>query len=242
MRVIIAGGHGKIGLRLAKLLGGREEHPVGLVRKPEQEADLIAVGAHPVLFDLESGTAADLAKILDGADAVVFAAGAGPGSGAARKDTMDRGGAVLLADAAELAGVRRYLMVSAIGADAGRQPDHDEVFGAYIEAKKAADDDHPVARSGLDDPATRRTDPGVRAPVVVTLAEHTERGQIPREDVAAVLLALLDEPRTAGLSLDVVGGSPRSTTPSPRWSARNGRYRGGRSACGWSRVAQPADR
>jgi len=206
MRVIIAGGHGKIGLRLAKLLGGREEHPVGLVRKREQEPDLIAVGAHPELFDLETGTAADLAKILEGADAVVFAAGAGPGSGAARKDTMDRGGAVLLADAAELAGVRRYLMVSAIGADAGRQPDHDEVFGAYIEAKKAADD--AIRSRDLDWTILR---PGgltlASGTGVVTLAEHTELGQIPREDVAAVLLALLDEPRTAGLSLDVVGGS-----------------------------------
>jgi uncharacterized protein YbjT (DUF2867 family) len=119
---------------------------------------------------------------------------------------MDRGGAVLLADAAELAGVRRYLMVSAIGADAGRQPDHDDVFGAYIEAKKAADD--AIRSRDLDWTILR---PGgltmASGTGAVTLAEHTERGQIPREDVAAVLLALLDEPRTAGLSLDVVGGS-----------------------------------
>ena len=85
MRVIIAGGHGRVGLRLARLLGEREEHPVGIVRKPEQQADLVAVGAHPVLFDLESQSAAELAEIVRGADAVVFAAGAGPGSGAARK-------------------------------------------------------------------------------------------------------------------------------------------------------------
>ena len=141
MRVVIAGGHGKVGLRLARLLGEREAHPVGLVRKVEQEAELVAVGAHPEIFDLESGSAAELAEILSGADAVVFAAGAGPGSGAARKDTVDRGGAVLLADAAELAGVRRYVMVSAIGADDGPGPDHDEVYAAYVTAKKAADDD-----------------------------------------------------------------------------------------------------
>lgn len=205
MRVIIAGGHGKIGLRLARLLGEREAHPVGLVRKPEQEADLVAVGAHPVLFDLEAGSAADLAKILAGADAVVFAAGAGPGSGAGRKDTVDRGGAVLLADAAELAGVRRYLMVSAMGADAGRQPDHDEVFAAYIDAKKAADDD--IRARDLDWTILR---PGgltmASGTGEVQLAEHTGRGQVPREDVAAVLLALLDEPRTAGLSLDLISG------------------------------------
>lgn len=205
MRVIVAGGHGKVGLRLLKLLGGREWHPVGLVRKPEQEPDLIAVGAHPERFDLESGSAADLAKILQGADAVVFAAGAGPGSSAERKDTMDRGGAVLLAEAAALAGVRRYLMVSAIGADAGRQPDHDDVFGAYIDAKKAADDD--IRSRDLDwtilRPGGLTLESGTGH---VNLAEHTERGQVSREDVAAVLLALLDEPKTAGLSLDLVAG------------------------------------
>ena len=205
MKVIIAGGHGKIGLRLARLLGEREEHPVGLIRKVEQSAELIAVGAHPEVFDLESGTAEELAEIVRGADAVVFAAGAGPGSGAARKDTMDRGGAVLLADAAAIAGVRRYLMVSAIGADDGPRPDHDEVFAAYITAKKAADDairsrdlDWTIVRPGG---LTMESGTGL-----VTLADHADRGQIPREDVAAVLLALLDEPRTAGLSLDLVGG------------------------------------
>ncbi len=205
MKVIIAGAHGKVGLRLARLLGAREVHPVGLVRKPEQQADLIAVGAHPVLFDLESGTAAELADILRGADAVVFAAGAGPGSGAARKDTMDRGGAVLLADAAELAGVRRYVMVSSMGADTGPQPDHDEVFAAYLTAKKAADDD--IRGRDLDwtilRPGALTLESGTG---LVHLAEHTARGRIPREDVAAVLLALLDEPRTAGLSLDLISG------------------------------------
>jgi uncharacterized protein YbjT (DUF2867 family) len=118
---------------------------------------------------------------------------------------VDRGGAVLLADAAERAGVRRYLMVSAIGADDGPKPDHDEVFAAYIAAKKAADDD--VRARDLDwtilRPGGLTLSSGTGA---VSLAQHTERGQISREDVAAVLLALLDEPRTAGLSLDVVAG------------------------------------
>ncbi len=205
MRVVIAGGHGKIGLRLARLLGEREAHPVGLIRKREYEAELVAVGAHPELFDLESGTAAELAEILKGADAVVFAAGAGPGSSIERKDTVDRGGAVLLADAAALAGVRRYLMVSAMGADTGPTPDHDEVFAAYLTAKKAADDD--IRGRDLDWTILR---PGgltnASGTGQVQLAEHAARGQISREDVAAVLLALLDEPGTAGLSLDLVSG------------------------------------
>lgn len=208
MRVVIAGGHGKIGLRLARLLGEREEHAIALVRAPEQEADVVALGGHPVVFDLEAGSAQDLATVLDGADAVVFAAGAGPGSSAARKDTVDRGAAVLLAQACELAGVRRYVMVSSMGADTGATglPDGaDEVFAAYLDAKKAADDD--VRSRDLDWTILR---PGALTMASgtghVRLAEQTGRGEVPREDVAAVLLALLDEPRTAGLTLELIGG------------------------------------
>lgn len=205
MRVVIAGGHGKIGLRLARLLGEREEHAIALVRSAAQEADTVALGAHPLVFDLESGSAQDLAPILDGADGVVFAAGADPRSGAARKDAVDRGGAVLLAQACELAGVRRYLMVSAMGTDAGTREGIDEVFAAYLVAKKAADDD--LRTRDLDWTILR---PGVLTMASgtgrVQLAEHTGRGEVPREDVAAVLLALLDEPRTAGLTLELVAG------------------------------------
>ncbi len=213
MRVVIAGGHGKIGLRLARLLGEREEHAIALVRSAAQEADVVALGAHPVVFDLESGSAQDLSTVLSGADAVVFAAGAGPGSGAARKDTVDRGAAVLLAQACELAGVRRYVMVSAMGAAdgaAGLPDGTDEVFAAYLDAKKAADDD--LRARDLDWTILR---PGVLTMASgtgqVNLAEHTGRGEVPREDVAAVLLALLDEPRTAGLTLELIAGD----TPIP---------------------------
>src|SRR6478752_7412741 len=127
------------------------------------------------------------------------------GSGAPRKDTMDRGGAVLLAQACELAGVRRYLMISAMGVDAGPREGVDDVFAAYLAAKKAADDD--VRSRELDWTILR---PGVltmgSGTGHVRLAEHTDRGEVPREDVAAVLLALLDEPRTAGLVLELVSG------------------------------------
>lgn len=209
MSVVIAGGHGKIGLRLARLLAGQERRPVGLVRKPEHEADLIAVGAHPVRFDLESGSAQELAEHLRGAQAVVFAAGAGPGSGAARKDTVDRAAAALLADAAEIAGVRRYLMISAIGVDEAAEqdfgPDQDQ-WAAYVRAKKAADDDlrsrdldWTVLRPG------RLTDASGTGEVA--LGSDVGRGDVPREDVAAVLVALLDEPRSIGLTIDLVAGS-----------------------------------
>src|ERR1700756_4431449 len=116
MRIVIAGGHGKIALLLERLLAERGDQAVGLIRDPAQVADVRKAGAEAVLCDLEAASAEDVAVLLAGADAVVFAAGAGPGSGAARKDSVDRAGSMLLADAAERAGVRRVVQVSSMGA------------------------------------------------------------------------------------------------------------------------------
>ena len=158
-----------------------------------------------MVIDLEKTTPGELSVHLAGADAVLFAAGAGPGSSAERKDSVDRAAAALLADAATLAGVRRYVLVSSIGSDAGAQPDHDPVFAAYITAKKAADDD--LRMRDLEWTVVR---PGALTDASgsghVTLTTRVGRGSVPREDVAAVLVAVLDEPRTAGLSLDLVSG------------------------------------
>src|SRR5687767_95849 len=117
MRMVLAGAHGQVARRLGRLLSARGDSVVGIVRNPAHEADLRDDGMTPAVLDLESASVDDVATVLDGADAVVFAAGAGPGSGAARKDTVDRGAAVLLADAAERAGVARYLLVSSMGVE-----------------------------------------------------------------------------------------------------------------------------
>src|SRR6201987_1829196 len=118
MRIVIAGGHGKIALILERLLSQRGDAVAGFIRNPDHAADLQAAGAEALVVDLEDCSVAEVAEHLRGADAVVFAAGAGPGSGAARKETVDRDAAVLLADAAEAAKVSRYVMISAIGANA----------------------------------------------------------------------------------------------------------------------------
>lgn len=205
--MVIAGGHGKIALILERLLSARGDVPVGLIRNASHSADLESVGAQAVVLDLESSTVGQVAEALRGADAVVFAAGAGPGSGVARKQTVDRDAAILLADAAEAAGVPRYVMVSAISADDRSLDDgYDEVFLAYIRAKSEADANvrarsalqTTIVRPGLltDEPGTGR----------VQLAESTGRGKITRADVAAVLLAVLDSPATAGRTFEVIGG------------------------------------
>jgi uncharacterized protein YbjT (DUF2867 family) len=209
MRIVIAGAHGKIARRLGRLLSTQGDTVVGIIRNPGHAADLTADGVEPVVRDLESAGVEDVAAVAAGADAVVFAAGAGPGSGAPRKDTVDRGAAVLLADAAEAAGVRRYLLVSSMGVESvrgGRTPDGmDDVFVAYLRAKLAAEEDL-LARSALATTVVRpgglTDDPGTGR---VTLAPSVERGSIPRDDVASVLVALLDA-GTDGVVVELVGG------------------------------------
>ncbi|HEV7421019.1 MAG TPA: NAD(P)H-binding protein [Mycobacterium sp.] len=212
MRIVIAGGHGKIARILERLLSERGDSVAGLIRNPGQVAALEAVGAEAVVVDLEKASVAEVAEHVRGADAVVFAAGAGPGSGAARKETVDRDAAILLADAALDAGVRRYLMVSAMGAD--RLADaaaSDAVFAAYLRAKAAADK-AVLARTGLDATIVR---PGLLTDEAgtgkVTIASETGRGSIPRQDVAAVLVALLDAPETGGQTFELISGD----TPIP---------------------------
>jgi uncharacterized protein YbjT (DUF2867 family) len=203
MRVVIAGGHGQIARRLGRLLTARGDSVAGIVRNADHAPDLEADGVEPVVLDLEQAGVEDVARVLEGADAVVFAAGAGPGSGEARKHTVDHGAAVLLADAAERAGVRPYVLVSSMGVEQARQgtpAGMDPVFAVYLQAKLRAEDqilprpalDVVIVRPGrlTDDPGTGR----------VTLGHGLGRGDVPRDDVAAVLAAIL----AAGKKDDVV--------------------------------------
>jgi uncharacterized protein YbjT (DUF2867 family) len=203
MRVVIAGGHGQIALLLEKELARRGDNPVGIVRNPDHVSDVEKAGADAVVLDLEKCDATTLADVLDGAHAVVFAAGGGPNSGAARKETVDRGAAVLLAEAAELAGVRRYVMISAMGTE-DADPTSDDVFAVYLRAKKVADDDlrsrdldWTVVRPGrlTDDPGVGRVQVGARG-----------RGEVPRADVAVVLAEVLHTDSTIGSTFDLLAG------------------------------------
>lgn len=205
MRTVIAGGHGQIALRLERLLAARGDSVAGLIRDPAQAEDLRTAGAEPIVLDLESATVDEVAAALRGADAAVFAAGAGPGSGAERKQTVDRDAAVLLADAAERAGVRRFVVVSTVGADAA-STNPDPVYKAYQRAKGEADDAIRV-RDTLDWTILR---PGALTNTdgtgLIHLAPHTDRGSIPREDVAATIAALLQSPHTSALTLELISG------------------------------------
>jgi uncharacterized protein YbjT (DUF2867 family) len=203
MDVVIAGGHGQIALHLERLLADAGHRARGLIRKPEHADDLHAAGAEPVLGDLEALEADELAEVIGDAEAIVFAAGAGPGSGAERKWTVDYGGAVKLIDVARSNGINRYVIVSSMGADAGA--DDDGGFGTYLRAKGQADD--ALAGSGLDytivRPGALTGDPPAGT---VSAAPKLDRGQIPRADVAATIVEVLGAPGTTGLRFDLVGG------------------------------------
>jgi nucleoside-diphosphate-sugar epimerase len=206
VEVAIAGAHGKIGMLLGKRLAEDEAHTVlGLIRNPDHEADLHAAGIEPVLCDLETADPHGVTEAVSGADAIVFAAGAGPGSGAERKRTMDFAGAVKLIDAAEADGIRRYLMVSSIGAAHPPPAGEGEVFGEYLRAKAAADKaleasglEYTIVRPGplTDDPPTGR----------VELGQNLDRRHIPRADVATILHTCLSLPHTIGWTFEAVGG------------------------------------
>jgi uncharacterized protein YbjT (DUF2867 family) len=204
MRVVIAGGHGQIALLLAARLSAAGHEPVGLIRNPQHGDQVRSAGAQPVLIDLESVSPGELSTHLEGVDAVVFAAGAGPGSNSDRKLTVDRDAAILLADAAQLAQVRRFVMVSAMGADAF-EPDSTEVFQVYLRAKSEAD----AALRAMDldwtivRPGALTNDPGTG---LVTAATSTGRGSIPRTDVAEVIEQCLVRALAIGVQFELISG------------------------------------
>jgi uncharacterized protein YbjT (DUF2867 family) len=203
VRVAIAGAHGQVATRLARLLVDRGDDVIGLIRNPDRAEDVRAAGIDPKICDLEHATVEQIAAAVGGSDAVVFAAGAGPGSGAARKLTMDRDGAIKLLDATA-ADSSHYVMLSGIGVES--PPGGDDVLSVYFRAKAAADPavtasgrDWTIVRPGrlTDDAGTGR----------VRIDSAPFRGEIPRDDLAALLAGVLHDPRTVHRILYVNGGS-----------------------------------
>jgi uncharacterized protein YbjT (DUF2867 family) len=204
MRVVIAGGHGKIALILERLLADAGHEPVALIRNPDHRDDVEAAGATAVVLDLEAASVDQVAEALRNADAAVFAAGAGPGSSAERKFTVDRDAAILLADAAEAAGVSRLVVVSAIDTDRF-DPESDDVFQVYLRAKSEAD--ASVRGRDLDwtivRPGSLTNEPGTGR---VFAAPTVPSGPIPRADVAATIAAILETGAASRTQFELVSG------------------------------------
>ena len=203
MRVVIAGGHGQIAQRLERLLRDNGDEARALIRNPDHSDDVRDCGAEPYVLDLEGADEAETAKAVEGMDAVVFAAGAGPGSGPERKLTMDYGGAAKLIAAALANDVPRFVMVSS--QNANPDAEGDDTFAVYLRAKGKADEE--LKNSGLDYTIVRPThltnEPGAGT---VQVAEQVARGDVSRDDVAAVLFHALMQPATVGKTFEVGPG------------------------------------
>jgi uncharacterized protein YbjT (DUF2867 family) len=201
VRIAIAGAHGKIAIRLSRLLSGKGDLVIGLIRNPDHADDVRSTGAEPVVCDLEQASIAEVSEAVGGVDAVVFAAGAGAGSGAERKLSMDRDGAIKLLDASP--SDSRYVIVSSVGAE--DPPSGDDVFSVYLRAKAEADvavissdREWTIVRPGrlTDDPGTGH----------VRIDSVPFRGEIPRDDVAGLLDLVLHERSPARRVLYVNAG------------------------------------
>ncbi|GAB3805677.1 SDR family oxidoreductase [Humibacter antri] len=205
-RVAIIGAHGKVAQQLMRVLYDEGDDFIGIVRNEDHADDIYRFGGEGVLLDIELADAEALAHAVEGADAIVFAAGAGPGSGPERKATVDFGGSVKSQRAAELAGIRRFVQVSAWGADDAVSDDADESWRAYVAAKRDADAE--LRGSSLDwtivRPGSLTLDEGTG---LVEAAPRVERGSIPREDVARAITATLRNPGTVRTQFELVSGS-----------------------------------
>lgn len=217
MRIVIIGGHGKVAMLLAPLLTARGHAVTSLIRNADHASDVESTGAAPVLADVEHLDVGDIARHLAGHDAVVWSAGAGGGN-PARTDAVDRAAAIRSMEAARVAGVDRYVMVSYFGAS----PDHgvppESSFFAYAEAKAAAD----AHLRGTDlawtilGPSRLTDDEGTGA---IETGDDIDPGEVPRADVALVAAAVLEHPETVGSSIrfntgttpidEAVAGAPR---------------------------------
>src|SRR4051812_33868185 len=204
-RIAVVGGHGQVARHLLVVLRRSEHDPVALVRREEYRDELESRGAEVRLLDIESSDAADFAAAFDGCDAVVFAAGGGPDGNIERKRTVDLEGSLKSIEGARLAGIRRFVQVSAIGVDDPLPDDTGDVWRAYVEAKRDAD--APLRASALDwtiiRPGRLTDEP---ATGLVALGEDVARGDVTRADVAAVVAAVLDADQTIGRQWALTNG------------------------------------
>lgn len=200
MRILVAGANGQVGKHVVRLLAERGHEVRAMIRDKSQAPELRSLGAETVVADLEG----EVTHTVEGCDAVVFSAGGGPGSGPEKKETVDRGGAVKLIEAAKEHGVRRYVMVSAMGAaDPESGP---EEMQPYLSAKAQAD--QTLQESGLDytivRPGKLTEDPGTG--MVEAVVSLGKRGEIPREDAAHLIVAALVNENTVGKIFEAIAG------------------------------------
>lgn len=202
MKVLIIGANGQIGHRLVEQLKQSQHQPIPMVRKEEDLATFKDKGTEPVLADLEK----DISHAFEGVDAVVFTAGSGAHTGKDKTELVDKEGAVKAINVAKAKGIRRFIMVSAFGADF-EPKDWPDSMQHYYEAKSAADNylissglEYTILKPGrlTNENGTGKIDLGVRT--------KDRSGAIPREDVAATIKLIIDRPNTFKASYEMLQG------------------------------------
>ena len=214
--VIIIGGHGKVALLTEQILSGPDNVTVdAVIRNPEHGGDVVAHGANPVIFDIEEHDTEAIAALLQGHDAVVWSAGAGGGN-PERTYSVDRDAAIRTIDAAIEAGVKRFVMVSYMGAGPEHGVPEDNSFFPYAEAKTDADAYLRTLGNDLDwtilQPTTLTLDGPTRAIDVVPYAngrvpDDASGRTVSRANVARVIEATLEDDSTIGRTIPFMDGS-----------------------------------
>lgn len=204
-RIVLIGGHGKVGLQLSRLLSAAGDAVTAVIRNADQSDDVAATGATPAVLDVQSATVAQLADLFAGHDAVVWSAGSGGGS-PERTYAVDRDAAIRSMEAAGLAGVKRYVMVSYLGASKNHGVPEDNSFFAYAQAKAAADE--YLRGADLDwtilGPGALTEEPGTGR---IAVGPDTATSRLTsRANVAAVAAAVLARPATAGRTIEFTDG------------------------------------
>lgn len=203
-QVFIIGGAGKVGRRLALQLSKRGHRAHSLIRNPGQASELEDLGATPVVGSLLELTAAELAQVMAGSDVAVFSAGAGGKGGPEMTNAIDGRGLELAVAAAIQAGTKRFLLVSAFP-ESFRGKEVSESFENYMAVKKLADVhlaeselDWVILRPGtlLDAPGTGRVRTGLAIPY----------GDVSRDDVAATLLEIIENPSVSRIIIELTQG------------------------------------
>ncbi|MBR7553952.1 SDR family oxidoreductase [Allobacillus sp. GCM10007491] len=205
MKTLVVGANGQIGRHVTQLLKEAGNHEaVAMIRSEEQKDYFESKGIQTTVADLLDSVES-LKQTVEGFDAIIFTAGSGPKTGADMTLRVDLDGATKMIKAAEVAGVNRFLMVSAF--QANNRENWNEKIAHYYVAKHFADEE--LKRSKLAytivKPGGLINDPGT-AKIKIGSKDIIERGTVSREDVARVLVACLDKKSTEYKSFDLISG------------------------------------
>jgi uncharacterized protein YbjT (DUF2867 family) len=201
MNVLVVGATGKTGKLVVELLLEEDHYVAAMVRDKGKLTEMEKMGAKPVLTDLEF----DVGFAVEGMDAVIFAAGSGPGTSPDKTKAVDQEGAIKLIEACEKNAVERFIMLSAKGVD--KPEEGPDKLKTYLHAKKNADD--RLIKSNINYTIIRASllnDQEEKGTVTAGKNLGNSLGEISRIDIARIIVNALENPNTYRKVIEVTGG------------------------------------